>query len=187
MDKNNPMAGSMKYVAFLRGINVGGSKPIKMEELREAFVSLGFENPRTILASGNIVFESKRQGRPELVRKIQEGLRTRFGMDIPIVVRSLGEIESLFDTRPFEGVEITQQTRLYVTFLGEENAIEPGVPRTSPEDGFVILRASESEVFSVLRLSPGRSTTDLMDFLERHFGRGITTRNWNTIEKLIKV
>ncbi|MGH8103125.1 MAG: DUF1697 domain-containing protein, partial [bacterium] len=50
-----------KYVAFLRGINVGGHKPVRMEDLRKALGSLGFKNVRTILASGNVIFHTSWQ------------------------------------------------------------------------------------------------------------------------------
>jgi uncharacterized protein (DUF1697 family) len=69
-----------KYVAFLRGINVGGHKTIKMDELKEAFEANGFKNVKTFLASGNVLFDAPKAGVTTLAKKIRNlsmGLKSR--------------------------------------------------------------------------------------------------------------
>jgi uncharacterized protein (DUF1697 family) len=85
---------------------------------------------------------------------------------------------------PFEDVTVTSQTRLYVTFLSEKPASNLEIPYESPEKDFRILSVSDSEVCSVLTLTPNRGTTKAMDILEKEFGKNITTRNWNTVQKI---
>ena len=67
INKNN----SYQYVAFLRGINVGGHVLIKMADLKKAFEMMGFENVRTILASGNVVFEYDQTDKKALTKKVE--------------------------------------------------------------------------------------------------------------------
>ncbi len=86
----------MKYVALLRGINVGGNNMIKMETLREVLAALGFENVKSYINSGNLVFETKKIGRSKvLAKKIHEAiLKAEFGFDISVMVRPMSEIEA---------------------------------------------------------------------------------------------
>jgi uncharacterized protein (DUF1697 family) len=175
-----------KHVAFLRGINVGGHKPVKMDELRKSFEALGFQNVKTILASGNVLFEAPKASPLSLTRSIETKLEAAVGHKISVLLRSLGELQDLADRRPFQNIKVTTQTRLYVTFLSEKPKSELRIPHQSPEKNFTILRGSSSEVCSVLTLSPKAQTTDLMAFLEKAFGRNITTRNWNTITRILE-
>jgi uncharacterized protein (DUF1697 family) len=75
---------------------------------------------------------------------------------------------------------------LYVTFLTEKHQSSLKIPYESPDKNLKIIRATASEVCSVVTLSPNTGTVDLMSFLEKEFGRKITTRNWNTIGKILK-
>ncbi len=68
----------MKYVAFLRGINVGGKNKVKMETLREVFSSLGFENVKTYINSGNVIFETVETAGKELAAKIESAIEKEF-------------------------------------------------------------------------------------------------------------
>lgn len=78
MNKND----SHQYVAFLRGINVGGHGLIKMIDLKKAFEKMGFENVRTLLASGNVVFESEQTDNKALTTEIESFLKKAFEKDM---------------------------------------------------------------------------------------------------------
>ena len=176
---------SKKYVAFMRGINVGGHKIIKMDALRMAFDELGNSNVKTLLASGNVIFETINHNTPDLVKSIEEKLEKTFGSTISVMVRTIVEIQSLIDSDPFKTIKITPQTRLYITFRpsdGPESSLK--IPYVSPDKNFHILRVTQHEVCSVLTITPGRNTTDLMKILEKEFGNKVTTRSWNTIQKI---
>lgn len=173
------------WVAFLRGINVGGHKPIKMDALKKTFESLRYRNVATVLASGNVVFETAATSAPKIAAEIEEKLKRSFGHDIGVMVRTIDQIRALSDADLFKRVKVTPNTRLYVTFLSEKPNGKLKIPYTSPERDFQILRVSPSEVCSVLTLSPSRGTTEAMKILEKEFGRKVTTRNWNTVEKIL--
>jgi len=174
------------YVAFLRGINVGGRKPMKMEELKAAFASLGFRNVRTFLASGNVLFEAPHTSVSVLTGRIEERLRKAFRSEIGVLVRTIRELEQLNEANPFKEVRVTPQTRLYVTFLSAKPKSGLKITHRLPEKDFKIVRVSKGEVCSVLTLSANSRTTDLMNTLEKEFGQNITTRNWNTITRILK-
>lgn len=108
-----------KYVAFLRGINVGG-KSVKMGRLKEVLESIGFKNVKTLLNSGNVLFEASVNDTEALARMINDALSNAFGFVINIVLRTDEQIRSLIDSMPFKSVKATPDTRLYVTFISEE-------------------------------------------------------------------
>jgi uncharacterized protein (DUF1697 family) len=186
MNSGRRPARSSHYVAFLRGINVGGHKPVRMEELQKAFAALGFADVRTILASGNVLFACREADTDALAKRIEEKLRKVFGFAIGTMVRSLEDLQRLAAGQPFRGLRVTPQTRLYVTFLAQPPASRFKAPYTAPDKSFTILRASPAEVCTALTLAPKAGTVDLMAALEKEFGKKITTRNWNTIARILK-
>lgn len=180
-----PSEKSLSYAAFLRGINVGGHRSIKMADLRAAFTAQGFTDVKTVLASGNVRFAAAESVAAALRYTIERCLKQEFGYDIPVLLRTVADLECLQQANPFEEVALTPQTRLYVTFLPAGETTRAMTLDDLSADGFTIVRATASEVCSVFTLSPKRSTIDLMSLLEREFGPNITTRTWNTITRLL--
>ena len=176
---------NLKYAAFLRGINAGGHKTVPMKELKKAFESLGHQNVKTLLASGNVLFDAPETTIVELTQKISAYLEKTFGFEIGVLVHTRAEIQKLTDSAPFKKIRVTPQTRLYVTFISGKPKGALKIPYESPGKEIRILQASNSAVLSVVTLSPGVGTIDLMGILEKEFGKNITTRNWNTIEKMV--
>jgi uncharacterized protein (DUF1697 family) len=175
----------IKYVAFLRGINVGGVI-VKMDKLKKTFEAIGFAEVKTLLASGNALFTAPSASESALAQKIEKKLETAFGREIGVIVRKVEELQRLAEADPFAVIKVTPQTRLYVTFLAEKNKSSLKIPYETPGKNIRLIRAADREVYSVVTLSPGTGTVDLMSFLEKEFGRKVTTRNWNTIDKILK-
>jgi uncharacterized protein (DUF1697 family) len=136
----------MKYIAFLRGVNVGGHTKVEMAKLKKAFEDLGFTEVKTLLNSGNVIFESSTQP-PD----IEENLEKVFGFKISVILRSKDQIEKLVKKDPFKKININLQTRLYITFTDKEDLI------------------------SHLDIGDNENTTDLMKSLEKEYGKRITT------------
>ena len=175
-----------EYVAWLRGINLGG-RTVKMDRLRYLLESKGFQQVRTVLASGNVVLESKSR-RPAAVRaKMEKAIQAAFGFEVPVIVRSDEEILALVKESPFKRVKVTPQTRLYVTFLSKPVRTKLKLPYTHAGSGFRILKVTPGHVIGVGTLSTTSGTTDAMRVLAQEFGSEITTRNWNTIQKVAKL
>ena len=180
----------MRYIAFLRGINVGGKTKVPMSELKKTLEELGFTDVKTLLNSGNVVFSSDENSHL-LSEKIEQKLEKTFGFFIRVMVRTQKEIQELIDSDPFKHVTITPETRLYITFLSDEAKGSLEIPYESPEKDFGILRVTKGEIISYLQLSAKRGTVDLMNFIGKEFtsskadaGKNVTTRNWNTVLKL---
>src|SRR5579862_9205844 len=110
----------MKYVALLRGINVGGNKKVPMVELKKVFEDSGFSDVRTLLNSGNVVFSSTEKDVRVLTDKIEIRLEKEFTFHISVIVRTSDAIQSLVESDPFESIIVTSETRLYVTFFSEK-------------------------------------------------------------------
>lgn len=178
------MVSTQRSIVLLRGINVGGHKKIKMAELRSMFEELGFQNVKTALATGNIGFDTDSTDMAELGTQIHNEILRVFGHDVSVLMRTQANIQALVDADPFEAIEVTPDTRLYVSFLSEKPNHNLKIPYEAPTQDFTIIRVSDEEVCSVLVLSEKSRSVDSMAILEKEFGKGITTRNWNTMLKI---
>jgi uncharacterized protein (DUF1697 family) len=175
-----------RYVAFLRGINSGSNPTLKMDILRGIFENLGFQNVKTLLASGNVVFDTDRSERGIIEPILEKELETNLGYKVAVIVLNSEEIKRLIESNPFEGISITPQTRLYITFTKGARAKTLALPFSDAAKGFVILGEDHGIIRSTVDLNKGM-TPDLMSALDKNFGKNNTTRNWNTIEKVFSM
>jgi uncharacterized protein (DUF1697 family) len=163
----------MRYFAFLRAINVTGRNVLRMDDLRELCTSIGFANVRTLLASGNVVFEAKRK---PTEKQIAEAIREAAGLDIKVMLRNEAELRSAVERNPFNPVR--DPARLLVFFLDRAPAgrIVYSGPETFHVDG------REVYVDYVNGVGTSKLTSNL---IERSLGVSGTARNWNTVTKLL--
>ena len=177
---------SITYFAFLRGINVGGNKKVPMAQLKKMLEKMGFTDVETLLASGNVILTSKEENISSLTKRIALALETEFGFPVPVLIRKMSRLEEMAKTQPFKGIAVTKDIRLYVTFLSETPKSKLKIPYVSEDKSFRIFRLDDDAIYSVLDLSKGSGTVDAMAIIEKEFGKQVTTRNWNTIEKMLK-
>jgi uncharacterized protein (DUF1697 family) len=177
---------STGYVALLRGINVGGNSLVKMGPLKNVFESLGFENVRTLLASGNVLFETTETDISNLKQKIEKELENSFKRTINVNLRSIQKIQDLVDSDPFKNIKLTPKTRLNVTFLPGDIKSNLKIPYRDPETDFQIVSSSSGNLCWALEPSVNHGTVDAMSFIEKEFGKNVTTRSWNTVCKILK-
>jgi uncharacterized protein (DUF1697 family) len=175
-----------KYVALLRGINVGGHHKVPMAALRETLEKMGFQQVKTLLNTGNISFEAEKQDEKGLAAKIATQLEKTFGFPVPVIIRKADEIGKVVAANPFEKINVTKATRLYVSFLPDVSKSKLTIPYTSSDESFTIISVMGQTVFSVLNLDKS-GTVDAMKILEKEFGKNITTRNWNTVVKITQM
>lgn len=175
-----------RSIALLRGINVGGNKKVPMADLKKALEKSGYKNVKTLLASGNVLLDAAKKG--EALRKDLETLLEKtFKFTVPVIVRDTNQIEALAKADPFKGIPVTEATRLYVTFLGNGSKAKGTItiPYATEDGNFRILKKTDGEVLSVLTVTEDRGSVDAMSVIEKEFGKNVTTRNWNTVLKLI--
>jgi uncharacterized protein (DUF1697 family) len=172
-----------RFVAFLRGINVGGHV-VKNEKLREAFTSLGFQNVTTYKQSGNVIFESSNTNAQELKKSIEDKLRLVLGFDAPVLLRTMEQLRSIIEDEPFK-IQNQEGTSFLVTMLPSVRATFPlQFPLTIPKSTAVVISAKGSEVFSVTH--GGGEGALPNPFIESKLKLKATTRNINIIREIVE-
>ena len=167
-------------IALLRGVNLG-KRRVKMEDLRDAFIDMGFADARTLIASGNVVFSSEAEN---LATRIEQGLEARFGFAVPTLLRSLDELIDMRDADPFGGADQTPDQKLYAWFLSRPEIDKLDVPREVPSNYRIVSTRPDAFFAIVYRQQSGRFG-DGLDTAGKPFDPHITNRNWNTVLKLI--
>lgn len=168
------------YAAFLRGVSPLNAK---MSELRACFEAAGFTQVRTVLGSGNVVFETRSTARAPLARKLEAAMQKDLGRVFATTVRSLDELEAVLACDPFKDFRLAPKSKRIVTLLYAKPAQRPKLPIEL--DGARILRITGTEIFSAYDPSPKGPV--FMSLIEKTFGKNLTTRTWDTLGKVVKV
>lgn len=175
----------MRYVALLRGVNVGGNTMIKMAELKKSLESLGLENVVTYVNSGNLAFDSKKTSEKTLVKKLEDVIEKDFGKQVPVMVREQKEIPKIIAANPFAG-EFENHKLMHVLFLRED------MPKDKMQQ--LLDAAPEGERYTAIGrelycLLPKGVIDSLLgkSFVEKKLKLAVTGRNWRTVEKLAEL
>ncbi len=175
----------MKYVAFLRGINVGGKNKIKMETLREVCGSLGFENVKTYINSGNVIFEMMKSDDRKLAVTIENAIEKEFALKIKVIMRTVSEIKDIIANNPFAG-QFENDKDLHVLFLDEELPDEKRRILLSNNNENEMFAVGNREIFSLLRVSVLDSLLS-KDYIGKKLKVSATARNWRTVNKITEM
>jgi len=174
----------MRYVALLRGINVGGKSLIKMTELRACVGELGHENVRTYIASGNVLFESGERDAAKLDSVLERAIEERFGFQVRVVVRSRSEVERVVARIPDSWVG-SQALRVTVAFLLRGNDARAIAANLSPRDGIdQVVEAPGALIWAIRRDALTRTGIRLIG---TPIYQQMTLRNLNTTLKLAEL
>jgi uncharacterized protein (DUF1697 family) len=171
----------MKYVAFLRAINVGGHAIIKMEDLKKMFESAGLEKVQTYIQSGNVIFEADETDRESLATQIERQLEKAAEYKIELFVRTMREVQDIAAKSPFQAKD---GEIVYVTFLNKK----PGKPG---QQALLDLK-SETDDFAfrgreVYTLRRDREKSVFSNnFVEKILKMPATSRNLTTITKIVE-
>lgn len=170
----------MTYVAFLRGINVGGHKKIKMNDVQHLFMGLGYDNVSTYLQTGNVIFTAPVA--PPSVAAIEARIIRDLNVATHVVLRTSADLAKIIAQSPFLDETIDPAT-LYVTLLATKPKSDGVAPLAVPVHESDRLWIFEREVY--LHCPNGYGRTPLNNtFLEKHLGVVATTRNWRVIHHL---
>lgn len=172
------------HISLLRGINVSGHNLIKMAELREAAERAGFERVQTYIQSGNLVLHSTMRSAAQVSKLLVETIRSEFGLEVPVVTRSVGEWRKIHERDPLDLPKGVDESKSFVTFLSgklKKAGLAKLEERKARGD---LLRLDGSELYFYL---PGGAAKSKLDngSIERHLGVSATTRNRRTIAKLM--
>lgn len=168
-----------RYVAFLRGVSPMNAK---MPELKQGFERAGFTEVKTVLASGNVVFDSALRSLSELERQAEAALQKHLGRTFYTIVRSVDALQEMLEADPFAAFKLSAEAKRVVTF--SRLLCKPARPLPIALDGAQILTATEREVFSAYVPSPRGPV--FMALIEKTFGKDVTTRTWETVKKCVK-
>ena len=166
-----------RHVAFLRGVCPMNAK---MPELKRCFEEAGFTNVRTVLASGNVVFDA-RGGEAALVKKAEAAMEAGLDRVFRTQVRSVEYLQALLDADPFAAFKLAKDAKRVVTFIPRTPANPPKLP--VEKDGARILVLRERELLTAYVPTPGNPA--FMALIEKTFGKDVTTRTWDTIRKCV--
>ncbi|MGI5136093.1 MULTISPECIES: DUF1697 domain-containing protein [unclassified Streptomyces] len=176
-----------KYAALLRGINVGGNKKLPMAELRTLVEGLGHSGVRTHLQSGQAVFAADRGDEESLAVELREAIEKRFGFSVDVIVRDHTYLKAVAEACPFPAAEL-EARQLHVTYysapVDEARFAEIDQAVLLPEE----FRLGDRVLY--LYAPDGLGRSKLAEQLSRsRLNKGLiaTTRNWNTVVKLIEL
>ena len=172
----------MKYVALLRGINVGGKNKVKMETLREILAAGGFENVKTYINSGNVIFETAKTEDNKLAAEIESAIEKEFSLKIKVIVRQMAEIKDIIKNNPFDG-QFENDKDLHVLFLDEELPEEKRDTLLANNNENEMFAVRHREIFCLLRISVLDSLLG-KDYIGKKLKVPATARNWRTVNKL---
>lgn len=168
-----------RYVALLRGVM---PQNLSMSELRRTMEGAGFTNVRTILASGNVAFDSRSRSEDRIAQTVETALEEGVGRNFPTIVRATTYLQGLVDADPWQSLEYPSGAKRVVTFLRSS----PTTPLALPlaQDGTHILAMQGLEIYSAYLPNPKGPV--FMTLIEKAFRKEVTTRTWDTVIKCAK-
>jgi uncharacterized protein (DUF1697 family) len=174
------------YISILRGINVGGNRILKMNDLRQMCADLGFISSQSYIQSGNVVFRYHKANPAELASKITREILDKFNLEVPVIVIEKSELKTIAANNPFIAEMRYGIDHLHVTLLSANP--DPDKFNKIKNENFypVEFRFLGSAVYLYCPEGYGKSKLT-NGFLESKLGLKATTRNWRTISELVQM
>jgi len=172
-------------ISLLRGVNVGGHHKVKMEELRALYESLGFEDVRTHINSGNVVFKSAERDLAGLRLRIERAIEKAWGFHADVILRTHSDLKGVIARNPFAGRRDIEPSKLAIHFL-------VAAPSADARERVRAIEAAEEfhldgrELFIYYVNGMARPSVSQAQ-LEKIVGGSGTSRNWNTVRKLVEM
>jgi uncharacterized protein (DUF1697 family) len=176
----------MKHLALLRGINVSGHNMIKMDALKTMLENIGFKNVETYVQSGNVFLETEDENAQSVGFIIKQEIYKQLGFDVPVIVINKTDLEKCLTTNPFFKEKGVDTKKLYVAFISKElnnSALnELKISQFKPDEAFI----DGNRIY--MKLETGAGNTRLTQkYIEKKLNVTATSRNWNTVNKLIEL
>lgn len=176
----------MKHLALLRGINVSGHNMIKMDALKKILENIGFQNVETYIQSGNVFLETDDESPQSVGFTIKQEIVKQLGFDVPTIVINKSDLEKCLTNNPFFKEKDVDTKKLYVAFISKElnnNALNDlKISQFKPDEAFI----DGNRIY--MKLETGAAKTKLTQkYIEKKLNVTATSRNWNTVNKLIEM
>jgi uncharacterized protein (DUF1697 family) len=174
----------MEFVALLRGINVGGNNVIKMSELKRCFETLGFDDVRTFIASGNVLFAHREAAGPRLTSRIEAVLDKTFDYRASVVLRSAKQMRDIVAGAPQGFGKDPAKFRYDVIFLKEPLTAAVAMKSVRTREGVDQAFAGKGALY-FSRLIARATQSQMGKIVGLPVYKSMTIRNWNTTTKLL--
>jgi uncharacterized protein (DUF1697 family) len=168
-----------RYAAFLRGVTPMNAK---MPELKRAFEAAGFTGVRTVISSGNVVFDARRATESTLQQRSEKAMAEHLGQAFLTIVRPVEMLREMLASDPYREFGLDPSAKRIVTFLRDEPTVKMVLP--VEQDGARLVALRGRELFSAYLPSPKGPV--FMTLIERTFGKELTTRTWDTVGKVAR-
>ena len=174
----------MKYVALLRGINVGGKKLMKMAAVRECLEGRGFQHVTTYIQSGNVLFESNKSDVAGLTAALEKAFSATFGHKVPVFLRSHAQLKKIVTKAPAAWKTGQRALRQNVAFLRPPLTATRALAEIDPKPGVDSVDAGDGVVYMstvISRLTQSR----LPKIVGTPIYADITIRSYSTCQKIL--
>ncbi len=172
----------MKYVALLRGINVGGKTLIKMADLKAAIEDAGFSEVTTLIASGNVIFSSSERNQAKIEDTLEKIIHARFKLPVRVMVYSRDQMEHVMRDVP-KGWNTRKDIRMYVAFLKAPTTPSQVVSQMKPKEGIDEITEGPNVVYMATLMS-GLTKSNINKIIGTKIYQDMTMRNYNTTRKI---
>jgi uncharacterized protein (DUF1697 family) len=176
----------IKYVALLRGINVGGNNIIKMDGLRNIFEEMGFSGVTTYIQTGNVIFDDIEKDKLKLTEKIERRLFKEINSKINIVILTFSEMKEIIYKRPENFGENNEEYKYDVLFLIEPLTAKEAIKEFNPRAGVDKIFEGKKVLYHSI-LKKERTKSHISKIVESEIYPKLTIRNWNTTRKLYEL
>ena len=173
--------GVPRYVAFLRGINLGSTNKISMPELRALATDLGYTDVATYINSGNLIFSSGKKA-AELEREISAAIKERFGTRTDVAVRTPAQLRNILAENPYPEGNPSQVTVAFLTKPAPPEAKEKVAAVATDAEPFTF---AGSEIY--VHYSNGMGRSKLAEKFSSVIGVSATVRNMRTVAKVLEL
>ncbi|MEC4114732.1 DUF1697 domain-containing protein [Myroides pelagicus] len=172
------------YITLLRGINVSGKNIIKIEALKSLCTTLGLQNIKTYIQSGNIVYQTTTQDPHALSLKIHQTIRDNFGLNISILTMSSEQFEDIVNQNPYNTTD--ELSKLYISFINSPPQLNHLDSLNEKKADTELIHITTSAVYLVAAIGYGK-TKITNTLIENKLKVTATTRNYKTCLKLIEL
>lgn len=167
---------------LLRGMGPGNPK-FNNQTVCQCLEGLGYSSIRSLLASGNYLFESDETDHAKLEAAIEQSIETNIGYKRAVIVRSADTIAKIMEQDRFGGLTHSKSSYLLVTFMKRPKQPDFVLPYHSADKMLTVVSVEDGVIYSATDTTAAK-TPDTMVWLERQFGKDITSRTWNTMQRI---